>query len=33
VIEGMENVDKIAKGEPPATPDVMQKVYLLADKK
>ena len=33
VIDGMENVDKIAKGEPPATPDVMQKVYLLADKK
>ena len=33
VVEGMDNVDKIAKGEPPATPDVMQKVYLLADKK
>lgn len=33
VIEGMENVDKIAKGEPPARPDVMEKVYLLADKK
>jgi peptidylprolyl isomerase len=33
VIEGMENVDKIAKGEPPAKPDIMQKVYLLADKK
>ena len=33
VIEGMENVDKIAKGEPPPQPDVMQKVYLLADKK
>jgi peptidylprolyl isomerase len=33
VIEGMEHVDKIAKGEPPANPDVMQKVYLLADKK
>ena len=29
----MENVDKITKGEPPANPDVMQKVYLLADKK
>jgi hypothetical protein len=29
----MENVDKIAKGEPPAKPDIMQKVYLLADKK
>jgi peptidylprolyl isomerase len=33
VIQGMENVDKIAKGEPPAKPDVMQKVYLLADEK
>jgi peptidylprolyl isomerase len=33
VVEGMENVDKIAKGEPPPAPDVMQKVYLLADKK
>ena len=29
----MEHVDKIAKGEPPPQPDVMQKVYLLADKK
>jgi peptidylprolyl isomerase len=33
VVEGMDNVDKIAKGEPPKQPDVMQKVYLLADKK
>ena len=33
VVEGMDNVDKIAKGEPPPQPDVMQKVYLLADKK
>jgi peptidylprolyl isomerase len=33
VIQGMEHVDKIAKGEPPRQPDVMQKVYLLADKK
>ena len=33
VVEGMENVDKIAKGEPPPAPDVMQKVYLLADAK
>jgi peptidylprolyl isomerase len=33
VIEGMEHVDRIAKGEPPPQPDVMQKVYLLADKK
>ena len=33
VIEGMEHVDAIAKGEPPARPDVMQKVYLLANAK
>lgn len=33
VVEGMENVDKIAKGEPPAKPDVMQKVYILGDVK
>jgi peptidylprolyl isomerase len=33
VIEGMEHVDQIARGEPPAAPDVMQKVYILADKK
>jgi peptidylprolyl isomerase len=33
VIDGMENVDKIARGEPPPVPDVMQKVYLLSDKK
>jgi peptidylprolyl isomerase len=33
VIEGMEHVDKIARGEPPARPDVMLKVYLLADAK
>ncbi len=31
VTEGMEHVDKIAKGEPPRNPDVMLKVYLLAD--
>jgi peptidylprolyl isomerase len=31
VIEGMEHVDKIARGEPPRNPDVMWKVYLLAD--
>ena len=29
----MDNVDKIARGEPPPKPDKMQKVYLLADKK
>jgi peptidylprolyl isomerase len=28
VTEGMDNVDKIAPGEPPPIPDVMQKVYL-----
>jgi len=33
VIEGMEAVDKIAKGEPPAIPDVMEKVYLQSDAK
>ena len=31
VIDGMENVDNIAKGEPPPIPDVMQKVYVKAD--
>jgi peptidylprolyl isomerase len=33
VIDGMQFVDLVAKGEPPANPDVMQKVYLLADAK
>ena len=33
VIDGMPNVDQIVRGEPPAQPDVMQKVYLLADQK
>ena len=33
VVDGMENVDKIAKGEPPPKPDVMQKVYILGDAK
>ena len=33
VIDGMENVDKIARGEPPPQPDKMLKVYVLADKK
>jgi peptidylprolyl isomerase len=31
VIEGMEHVDKITRGEPPRNPDVMLKVYMLAD--
>ena len=30
VIDGMQNVDQIVRGEPPAQPDVMQKVYLLS---
>jgi peptidylprolyl isomerase len=33
VVQGMEHVDKIAKGEPPRNPDVMMKVYVLADAK
>ncbi|HWK38894.1 MAG TPA: peptidylprolyl isomerase [Hyphomicrobium sp.] len=33
VIEGMEAVNKIAKGEPPAIPDVMEKVYMQSDAK
>jgi cyclophilin family peptidyl-prolyl cis-trans isomerase len=31
VVDGMLNVDQIAKGEPPAKPDVMIKTYILAD--
>jgi peptidylprolyl isomerase len=31
VIEGMEHVDKITRGEPPRSPDVMLKVYVQAD--
>jgi peptidylprolyl isomerase len=31
VIEGMENVDKINRGEPPANPDKMIKVRVAAD--
>ena len=33
VIEGMQFVDQIAKGEPPANPDKMLKVYLQSDAK
>jgi peptidylprolyl isomerase len=33
VIEGMEHVDRIARGEPPPQPDKMIKVYLLSDAK
>jgi len=31
VIDGMTNVDKVAKGEPPAKPDTIVKAYLLSD--
>ncbi len=31
VIEGMDNVDKLAKGEPPKSPDQMIKVRVAAD--
>lgn len=31
VIDGMENVDKIAKGEPPATPDKIVSMRVAAD--
>jgi peptidylprolyl isomerase len=33
VVSGMELVDAIATGAPPTKPDVMRKVYLLADAK
>ena len=33
VIEGMDTVDRIARGEPPPQPDKMVNVYVLADKK
>jgi peptidylprolyl isomerase len=31
VIDGMENVDKINRGEPPASPDMMLSVRVAAD--
>ena len=31
VIDGMAVVDKLARGEPPKSPDAMSKVYVLAD--
>jgi len=31
VVEGMEHIDDVAKGEPPPIPDIMQKVYVKAD--
>ena len=33
VVEGMNHVDQIKRGEPVQNPDKMQKVYLLADEK
>ncbi len=33
VVEGMENVDKLAKGEPPRSPDAMVSVKVAADAK
>ena len=33
VTAGMEHIDSVAKGEPPSTPDVMQKVYLAVPAK
>lgn len=33
VIDGMDAVEKIAPGEPPVMPDVMEKVYLKSDAK
>jgi peptidylprolyl isomerase len=32
VLEGMDSVERIARGEPPPQPDKMLKVYVLADK-
>ncbi|MGD9806761.1 MAG: peptidylprolyl isomerase [Hyphomicrobiaceae bacterium] len=31
VVDGMQHVDQIAKGEPPANPDKMLKVYVMKD--
>mgnify|MGYP000939480987 CR=1 FL=1 len=33
VVQGMENVDQIARGEPPAAPDKIIKAEILGDKK
>jgi cyclophilin family peptidyl-prolyl cis-trans isomerase len=33
VVDGMSHVDQITRGEPPANPDRMLRVYLLADQK
>lgn len=33
VVGGMDAVDKLAKGEPPVMPDIMEKVYLKSDAK
>ena len=31
VVEGMENVDKIQRGEPPANPDRIESIKVAAD--
>ncbi|MBL1422121.1 MAG: peptidylprolyl isomerase [Alphaproteobacteria bacterium] len=31
VIDGMDNVDALAKGEPPRNPDVINKAYIASD--
>jgi peptidylprolyl isomerase len=31
VVDGMQYVDQIAKGEPPPTPDVIEKMYMAAE--
>ena len=31
VIDGMDNVDALAKGEPPRNPDVINKAYMASD--
>jgi peptidylprolyl isomerase len=31
VVDGMQNVDQIAKGEPPANPDKIIRMYVMAD--
>jgi peptidylprolyl isomerase len=32
VVKGMQHVDKITRGEPPATPDTIKRAYLLSAK-
>lgn len=33
VIDGMQNIDQVAKGEPPPVPDIIVKAYLLSEQK